>query len=163
MFRFNKIVSTTLILLLSSLIVLTGCARYELFVPEYQRFAPPPDEITIERLLSDYMTDQVAADAKYKGERLLFYEVEVEQVLGDDVFIEIGLWEREIFVKTFFVIGSVKFGLRDSVIMQNIEEGFVLNVVGECYGLLKGFVYIEDCWVESIVGHLGTSGGEGIY
>lgn len=163
MFRFNKIVSTTLILLLSSLIVLTGCARYELFVPEYQRFSPPPDEITIERLLSDYMTDQVAADAKYKGERLLFSEVEVEQVLGDDVFIEIGLWEREIFVKTFFVIGSVKFGLRDSVIMQNIEERFVLNVVGECRGLLEGFVYIEDCWVESIVGDLGTSGGEGIY
>lgn len=47
--------------------------------------------------------------------------------------------------------------------MQKIEEGFVLNVVGECYGLLEGFIYIGDCWIESIVGDLGTIDGEGIY
>ena len=68
------------ILLLTSLFM-TGCARYEIFVPEYIHLDPPPEEVTIEQLLFDYMTDEVGADAKYKDKKILLSEVEVKEVV----------------------------------------------------------------------------------
>ena len=160
---FLLVTITTLVIVLFGFNGCTKSCGNAVVIPEYEGIGPPPIEVTVDQLFSEYMTDETSADAKYKGERLLFYEVEVERVLGEEGYFAVGFGEEWIFVKDFFVSGSVKFGLRDDGIMQNIEERFVLNVVGECYGLLEGFVYIEDCWVESIVGSLGTSGGEGIY
>jgi hypothetical protein len=38
--------------------------------------------------------------------------------------------------------------------MQSVEKGYILNIVGECRGLVKDYVSIEDCWVQSIKGEL---------
>ena len=146
-------------LLLSSIIALTGCAKYEFFIPEYNALNSPPEEITIGQLRSDYRVNEVAADAKYKGERLLFNDVEVEQLGGQWVYIGLGEW---IFEKTYFFSGSVKFRLwgEDYAIMQSIEEGYVLNIVGDCRGLVSGgygeepLVLVTDCWVERVIGDI---------
>jgi hypothetical protein len=159
---FLLVTITTLVIILFGFNGCTKSCGNAVVIPEYEGIGPPPIEVTVDQLFSEYMTDETSADAKYKGERLLFYEVEVEQVLGEDVCIDIGRGEW-VYEKFFFISGSVQFGLRDFGIMQNMEEGFVLNVVGVCYGLLEGFVFIEDCWVESIVGDLGMSDGEDIY
>jgi len=154
--------SFNFILILFSIIALTGCAKHELFIPEYNTLNPPPEEITIGQLQSDYRVNEIAANAKYKGERLLFNEVEVEQLGGQWVYIGLGEW---IFEKTYFVSGSIKFRLRgeDYAIMQSIEEGYVLNIVGNCRGLVPGgygeepVVLVTDCWIESVVGNLGIT------
>jgi hypothetical protein len=151
-----------LVCILISLIIIAGCSKGELDIPEYQPITePPPVEITIERLFDDYVADKTAADIRYKNERFLIYEVEVERVGGEWVYIGLGEW---VFEKTHFISGSVKFYLsgEDYGIMQNIEEGYVLNVVGECVGLTASpydktpFILFHDCWVESVVGDLGT-------
>jgi len=76
-------------------------------------------------------------------------------------YIGLGEW---VFEKISFISGSVKFELRreDYGIMQNIEEGYVLNIVGECRGLISGgydrepYIFVNDYWVESVIGDLGT-------
>ena len=115
------------------------------------------------------MADETAADAKYKGERLLFNEVEVEEV--DSHLVHVGGGE-EVRLKYFFIIGFVQFYLRDFDIMQNIEVGYVLNIVGECRGLVSGLwwysdgeplLLVNDCWVESVIGDITTGGEIDIY
>lgn len=148
-----------------SLMSLSGCAKPTYFIPEFVYPGPPPIEVTIDQIYADYMVDEAAAYAKYKGERLLFTEVEVEELGGYYVYIGMGM---EVFVKTFFTAGHVKFELRgeDLGIMQNIEQGYVLNIVGECQGLVskvwniiggEPLLFVNDCWVGSVVGDIGTS------
>jgi len=47
-------------------------------VPEFEEPGLPPVEVTIDQIYAEYMAHETTADVKYKGERLLFYEVEVE-------------------------------------------------------------------------------------
>ena len=148
--------------LLVGLISITGCAgntENGFTIPTFTEPGPPPIEVTINQIYAEYIADEATADANYKGERLLFYEVEVEQVV--DKYLQmaeaLGAANPDL-IKLYFTAGFVKFRLRgeDFSIMQNIEEGYVLNIVGECRGLQKEFIAIEDCWVESVIGDLGT-------
>lgn len=148
-FQFKQIVFFTSILLLSSLIVLTGCARYELFVPEYRHFTPPPDEVTIEQLLSDYMTDQVAADAKYKGKTFLFTRIEVEEV-GNNLTDHRANPASDIYI----ISGSARFTPKYISEFDYIAEGFVVDIIGECQGWQFSRVLITDCWVGVVEGDL---------
>lgn len=146
--QFRQIVFFTMILLLSSLIVLAGCARYELFIPEYQHLNPPPDEVTIEQLLSDYMTDEVAADAKYKGKTFLFNGIEVEEV-GNNINTYPPS-PSDIFI----ISGSVKFTPRNVTDFDYIAKDFVVDIIGECQGWQFSRVLITDCWVGVVEGDL---------
>jgi hypothetical protein len=143
--------------LCTSLITLPGCTPTEdssLTSPLDGEIVPPL-VVTIDQLYAEYMADEVAADAKYKWKRLAFYEVVVEEVFGSISYFDFGY---EAFRKTHFMSGSVIFTdlLDFEVAMQNIEVGFVLNIVGECRGLKDGSVSISDSWVESVKGDLGT-------
>ena len=46
--------------------------------------------------------------------------------------------------------------------MQNVQVGYIQNLVGNCDGLSAGLIMIVDCYVESIFGDLGTT-VEGVY
>ena len=143
--------------MLISLIFMTGCAgstENGFVVPTFTEPGPPPIEVTVEQLYAEYMADETAADAKYKWKRLLFAEVDVEEVVGK---IYVDQHGDPIFLNDYFVSGHIKFiELQDFfVVMQNIKAGYVLNIVGDCRGLNQGFVYISDCWVESVIGDLG--------
>ena len=162
--RLNRLFPITIALLVVALIGLSGCsenAESSFVVPTFEEPLPPPVEVTIDQLYQEYMADEAAAEVKYKGKGLLFYEVEVEQVVGNYMMMAEALGAAsEEYVKLYFTAGFIKFRLRgvDFGIMQNIEEGYVLNIVGECRGLYKGFVIIDDCWVESVIGDIGTGG-----
>jgi len=158
--RFSLVAIATLVIASFGFNGCTSGGGSHVTVPEFEGIGPPPIEVTVDQLISDYMSNEAAADSKYCEKRLLFAEVEVEEVFGRDYTDNHG---QITYVQEYFMVGAIKFKLRDFGIMQNIEKGFVLNLVGECRGLLKGFVYIEDCWVESIVGDLGISDWEDIY
>lgn len=134
---------------MSSLIVLAGCARYELFVPEYKNFTPPPDELTIEQLVSDYMADEVAADTKYKGRTFLFTGVEIEEARTN-----LNTYPPPLDV--YLISGLVKFTPRYNTGFDDIEKTFVVDIIGECQGWQFSRVLIADCWVGIIEGDLAN-------
>ena len=149
-FQFRYIFIVTLCILLGSLISVTGCNNTEsnIVLADYEEISQkPPIELTIGQLYEDYITDPIAADDEYKGKRLCFYEVKVEEVVS---FGATG--------KQYFITGDVKFILRSTSKMQNVEQSYVLNLVGECRGIdntPSKVVTIKDCWVESVIGDLG--------
>jgi len=148
--------------LLISLIGVTGCTNTEsdfVFTEFEEPPLKPPIEVTVDQLYEDYMTDPAAADDKYKRERLCFYEVEVEKVVD-------RIYSGDRYVKEYFINGNVKFVLRSASMMQNVKPGYVLNIVGECQGLQgmpREIVAIYDCWVESVIGDLGTDEWVDVY
>jgi hypothetical protein len=159
--RFNSFALFIIVIFIITLFSFPGCTGNSVdTIPPITFSLEPPPEITVKQLVSDFMADEDTAAEKYCGKRFLFSEIEVEEIFGRDYTDNHGLIT---YVQEYFMIGATKFKLRDFGIMQNLEEGFILNVVGEVRSYLKGFVYIEDCWVESIVGDLGTSNWEGIY
>jgi len=148
--QLKKNVIFIMILLLSSFIVLAGCGRYELFVPQYKNFTPPPDQVAIEQLISDYMTDEVAADAKYKGNTYVFTEIEVEKV-GNTI----NTYPPS-FSDIFIISGSAIFTPRSMVDFDLIGEGFVVDIIGECKGWQFTRVLITDCWVGVVKGDVAS-------
>lgn len=133
-------------------LAMTGCNRGSFTSLPHVELPERPMDVTVDQLSNAYIADEFASDVEYKGKRLLFTNIEVEKVCGKTYTDRHG---DAVFVNEYFITGSIKFLLRDFGIMQNIKEGYVLNVVGECYGLVQGFVYMEDCWVEAVVGDLG--------
>ena len=140
----------------------SGCSGNEgesIVVPEYEGIGPPPLEATVSQVYADYLADEENADVKYGKEKLLFSGVEVEELFGDyyQMAEALGAGDQS-YVKLYFTAGTAKFRLREEYfgIMQNIEEGYILNIIGECEGLQDGLVFIDDCWVESVVGDIGT-------
>jgi len=147
-YKFKKIVVFNFILFLSSLIVLTGCARYEMFVPEYKKFTKPPDTITTEQLLSDYLADEVAADTKYKGKRFLFTNVKVEAL---NVNIVNSAYDPDISIINYYVEFMIRFN-EDTPI---IKEGFILDILGDIRGLFgtgNHYIIVDNCWIGIVEG-----------
>lgn len=132
---------------------LPGCTSTAATPPKFTApVAPlplPPMEVTVDQLSSDYELDEAAADAKYKGKKLLFSEVEIEKV------ITWGIEPFDFPENIYIMAGSVIFRLRDYDVLQKIEEGYVLNIIGKCKGKLGGNIYISNSWVESVVGDIG--------
>lgn len=113
---------------------------------------PPPTEISCDELYSAYLEDEMTADAKYKNKRLWFSNVEVT-----DVAAYYTLSGGELLpVKTSFCSKNIKFQLSNPYIMQNVEVGYILNIVGQCTGLSQNYVFIWDCWANSVVGDIGA-------
>lgn len=144
---------TLLFLLIVILFGLCGCNNENIFwqyAPESISLTPPPQTVDIDILYDEYVSDEIDATKKYNGKRLFFPQVTVEKVGGNWFFILD-------YVKMHFTSGPAKFKIDDDYfnLMQNIEEGYVLNIAGNCKGLKDGLLLIEDCWVESAGGDLG--------
>lgn len=158
----SPIVLFIFFLLLSIPVVITGCTKDEISVPEFTPPATPPQEVKIEHLLLDYMEDEVAADAKYKGKRIWLNDIEVEDVVTKFFAVRReGFGNTNLYVEYFLSLGC-KFTLKDFELMQNVQVGYILNLVGNCDGLFDGLIVINDCWAESVFGDLNTP-VEGIY
>lgn len=150
MFRYIPLIAIC-ILLIGSIGVI-GCKNSDSYLTfsNYKNVPEIPPEITIDQLYLDYITDPIAADDKYKGERFCFYEVEVEEV-----------FDYGTSGKKFFVTNNVKFVLRSASKMQNVEPGFILNLVGECRGIenmpivTREVIAVKDCWSEGVNCDLG--------
>ncbi len=139
-------------ILVIGIVSLAGCTNTVAMVPatlpNAMEIVPPPPELTIDQISSEYSTDEAAADTKYRGEYLIFNEIEVEEV----GFAPGG-------AKAYFKSGNVRFQLQDQAIMQTIEPGYILNLEGQCLGfnITKDHIKIDVRWVESVKGDI--SGG----
>ncbi|UCE97990.1 MAG: hypothetical protein JSV74_01295 [Dehalococcoidia bacterium] len=141
-----------IILLICILVIIAfgviGCNNTEKVqaVPKFEELSLPPIEVTIAQVFDEFEIDSIAAHDKYNGKRLCFYDIEVEEIDTRST-------------KRYFISGNGKFYLRSTSLMQNVEPGFVLNLVGFCQGfsdISRELIVINDCWVESVVGDLGT-------
>jgi hypothetical protein len=157
-FQFKPVV-VALAILVVSMIAGTGCTNVEgnIDIVDYQEFAViAPIELTVEKLQEDYQNDPIAADDKYKGKRLCFYGIEVEEVVNS-----MRSGGSSGIIKEYFLAKNVKFiliGGDTSSKMQIIEPGHLLNVVGECRGFddMSVDIIIKSCWAEGINCDLGT-------
>lgn len=145
--RLKRNVLFVSILIFSSLFVLVGCAGNEVFTPQYTQIALPPDEVAIDKLLSDYTTDEAAADAKYKGNTFVFTGIKVEEV-GNNVTNHRADPASDIFI----ISGLARFTPRYTTDFDHIADGFVVDIIGECQGWQFSRVLITDCWVGVVEG-----------
>lgn len=148
---FKTIIFLTFTLLLLNIIMITACGSDEQVVPVYQPVAAPPEEVMVEQLLSDYLTDEVAADAKYDGKRLLFINIEVEKI--------IAYWPTSADDPIIYIVNnSIEFRPRYFVDTVYVREGFVVDIVGEVRGLFgieDRYLVMENCWVKIVEGDIG--------
>jgi hypothetical protein len=147
----------TLAILMSALISLTlgpvlGCAQAHLdtAVP---MVIVIPDHVRIDQISSEYKLDPTLADQKYKGKRLIFDSVEVEEV--HSIYYQSG-GAITVPMIDYFRAGSVRFELLDyRGAQQRVQVGFILTLDGVCQGAQGNLVNIIDCGVTSIKGDLG--------
>jgi hypothetical protein len=145
------------------LVSLAGCTSSAFVAPDFEEPLPPLPEVTANQLSSEYNLDEAAADAKYKGEKLLFNEVAVEEVVFQPF---LGFAGDDTNFKVCFKNGNVRFILQDLSIMQSIETGFILKIEGTCLGMtgaLEDLITIDISWIESIKGDIGPREVVGIY
>jgi hypothetical protein len=138
-----------------SFVSLSGCTKEALVVPDFEEPRPPPAEVTVQQLSSEYFADEVAANTRYRGERFLFNQIEVDEV-GFYQFYQ-GGGQSTSYI-TYFKCGNVKFKTQDLSLIQNIETGYIMNIEGIILGLadlLKDTVTVEICWMESVKGDIG--------
>jgi hypothetical protein len=113
---------------------------------------PPPEEITCEEICSAYLANETNADGMYKDKRFFFSSIEVDDITmsertsGGEFF----------FFKSSFTSDNVTFSLQDLSIMQNVEVGFIVDVVGWCRGQSRDGICITDCWIRGVSDDLGT-------
>jgi hypothetical protein len=148
----SKIAAPLILLLLAAFVFSPGCARTV--------FAPPPPltfagvtQVTVAELGRAYQDDPAAADALYKGRRLVFSSVEIEEV--HSIYYQSGGAIATPMVD-YLRAGTVRFELLDyRGAQQRVQPGFVLSLDGVCLGLQGSLIAISDCWVGSIKGDLG--------
>ena len=144
--QFKKIVFIILALLLSSLIILTGCAKNDSFIPEYTKHPPPPPELSLEKVYNDYMVDSEKAEEKYSGKRFLFLGLVVDDV--ESYFINSRAFDISIMVD------NVKFKPRYEHDLDQIFPGFVIDVTGVPRSLfLDRILIVTDCLVFVVEGN----------
>lgn len=153
-FGFSFLVTISIVSITS--VSLVSCTNSNYVPPEPGEFRAPPTAITVAQLSSEYATNEATATAKYKGESLLFYEVEVEEASFQGFYRT-----RQVkYFRGYFTSGNVRFVLQDIPITKIIEPGFILNMEGKCLGPRSGlnnFITIDVYWVESIKGDIGLT------
>ena len=151
--RSKQIVVTATVIILAALFVLTGCQSDEPVIPVYHAVGAPPVEVTIEQLLSDYTSDEAAADIKYGGKRLLFTNVEVQSL--NIIFID-SANDPIIHI----VNSDIEFRPRFDIDTTFVREGFIVDIIGEVFGwfgVVDRYLVVEDCWVKIIEGDAGSA------
>jgi hypothetical protein len=144
------------------LVVLNGCQNDDHFVPVYTSIGVVPVEVTIDQIYTEYVTDEVTANEKYEGKRLLFSGIKVEEVSS---ILNWGNNERFMY-NSHIRTGNVKFIPRYTLHLDNVMEGFVVDIVGECIGLTQPdyrepLLLISDCWINIVEGDLEATFEEG--
>ena len=140
--------------------ILVGCHSNDSTLPEYISIGETPTVTSIEQVIIDYTTDQQAADAKYKGKKLVFYNIVVETVQS---WFPHGQYHEDPmpnYIKGpddyWFITNSVIFRPRDPIYLYGIITGSVVDVVGICDGLSDNKVVITDAWIKRIGGETGV-------
>ncbi len=137
-----KFIVSLLVVML--VINLSGCAGASFVAPPRLVIRPPPIIVEIKSVYDEYISNTAAADAKYYGQRLQFTSLTVDKVLRTG--------GRAPSVNDNFMVGDFKFILRYPSDLDKMSEGVLVDVVGECRGMMFGYILIVDCWIKVIGG-----------
>ena len=155
--RFSCHYLVTIAILGIGLISFAGCAanaQNDIVAPRFEKLKAPPIEVTIDQLYAEYMAYGPAVEDKYNDKRLLFYGVTVEGLLS------LFNLENDVFIgNAYIVAGNAKFIPRHNEYLDNIRDGFVVDIVGECSGVIwpiigEPFLEISDCWINIVEGEI---------
>ena len=135
---------------IGALVLATDFSKASGSAPIYQ-IDSPPVEVTVDELCDAYFSEAATIETSYYGKRLLLAEVEVIDIQAGNYYSG----GRTQSFKISFTNGNTRFELRDLLIMQSVEVGYILNIVGTCRGISRDRVLVSDCWVESVVGDIG--------
>ena len=152
--KYGGILPASLLVLMLHVFIIPGtaCAQQPFIAPTPIIFEYPV-YVSIEQVTSDYKLDSKWADAKYKDRRLVFNNVEVEEI--HSIYYQSG-GAIAVPMVDYFRAGLVRFELLDARgVQQRIQSGFILNLDGTCQGMVGSLVRITDCWVGSVKGDLG--------
>jgi len=153
-FQFKQIVFISTVIILSGLLVLTGCQNDDQGTPVYVPVASPPIEVTIEQIYEEHIADKIACDDKYNGKGLLFNGVTVEEVRS------LINSENDVFMyNAYFIADTAIFIPKHTVYLDNIRVGFVVDIVGEYSGLIwsgagEPLLQISNCWINIVEGEI---------
>jgi len=112
-----------------------------------------PIYVSTDQVSDEYKIDPAKADAMYKGNRLVFNNVEVEEV--HSIYYQSG-GAIAVPMVDYFRAGIVRFELMDARgVQQRVQAGYILILDGICQGMVGSFVRMTDCWVGSVKGDLG--------
>jgi hypothetical protein len=145
-----------MVFILSALFLIIGCQSdqsVDEISPIYIPIAEPPIEAKLDQVLSDYISDEVAADNKYGGKRLLFINLEVDKLklnLMDDYDIPV----------VRIVSNGVEFKPKFDIDTTFVREGFVVDIIGEVsgwFGAASRYLVVENCWVKIIEGDANST------
>ena len=150
--RFNKLFYLSLlpaaVVLLISLAACSGVNNSS--IPTMGELEPPPDEISIDKIYSDYLEDRESADSTYQGRRFLFTNVKAEEIESNFL--------NPRAVDNYVMADSVKFRARYASYLDGYKEGFVVDVVGVVQGMQIGdILVIKDCWFSVVEGDLAMT------
>jgi len=137
------IVSLLVVMLVISL---SGCAGTSLAAPRPLMIGPSPIIVEMKPVYDEYISNTAAADAKYYGRQLQFNSLTVDKVLRTG--------GRAPSANDNFMVGDFKFKLRYPSDLQNLTAGTIVDVVGECRGMMFGYILIVDCWIKVVGGVL---------
>ena len=135
--------------ILSGLIILpavfSGCASQVVARPKDATPLPVVQwqEADLARVSHDYQGNPALAESSYQGKRLFFSGVRVEGVSSTN-----GNY--------YFAAGNLRFRPGCIGDLGYLSEGTVVNVAGDCQGLLWNYVYFNDCWIQVVSGGLGA-------
>jgi hypothetical protein len=151
--RSRQLVVIAAVFILSFSAILNGCQSNDQVFPVYTAINTIPVEVTIDKIFTEYMADEAAANGKYKGERILFSGVTVEEV---GRILNWGNNERWMY-NSHIRTGSIKFIPRYTLHLDNVIEGSVVDIVGECIGLTQSdynepLLLVSDCWIKIVGG-----------
>lgn len=170
--RFKRVLLITIGILAISLIFLAGgCTKADYFIPEAIQLERGPIMITADQLYQEYMADEAAADAKYKGRDVWFLEARVGSYLESENgsylemlwfspsdIIEDPMLDEPIEIENTHLVEGAKEGkpwapgycLCAVKLEPQLSEGFsdvgggyIVETVGECLGLSNGVVTIK--------------------
>ena len=139
------------VLVLATILVgfsVTGCSSSGgTTIQIVSEFDMPPEEITVEKMYGDYLANQTAADAIYKGKKFLFTNIKAEKI--ESPFLNPRATETWIMYK------SVRFRANYPNDLDGYKEGFVVDIVGVVQGMSVGdILVIRDCWFNVVEGDL---------
>ena len=137
--------------LLICTIVMTGCKRSNLFVPEYTYLEPAPIMLTADQLYKEYEVDEASAEAIYQGKHVWIIEARVGDYVdsesGNYLLIKDFLADRHpadgpVVVLTF-TVSTLQLEHQYSDDFSDIGDGYFVEVIGECQGISDGVIIIE--------------------
>jgi hypothetical protein len=126
---------------LAFLLLFTGCTVHTIAAPKAVIYKQPSLQVEYSQFCADYAADTAKAALSYEGKNILINNLRVDGVVRSH--------------PNFYVaVGNLRFRPRYPSDLEKLAEGTVINVGGECQGLLWGYIYFNDCWIGVVSGGL---------